>query len=212
MSLLPKDDVLINTTNKIFIVSLPRTGTKSLIKMLRVLGYKAEHCPSVRLETNILQKSFDAFADTPIYRPSVYSKLAVQPSNKFIYIDRTPIEWVDSFQRTKLHDAYLDYQRRGDTIPHRISKLDRDSYFEVFREQHQNPATGNFENGIWCPIFAMEQFKYHRQMVLSTIVPEQLLVYKFEQGWEPICNFLGKEIPNIQIPHLNKNDLFEKII
>ena len=33
---------------------------------------------------------------------------------------------------------------------------------------------------------------------------ERLLVWNVKDGWEPLCKFLGKPIPNIPIPHENK--------
>ena len=41
---------------------------------------------------------------------------------------------------------------------------------------------------------------------------ERLLEYKIEEGWEPLCRFLGKEIPKEPFPHTNEKDyLNEKI-
>ena len=31
----------------------------------------------------------------------------------------------------------------------------------------------------------------------------QLLVYNVKESWEPLCKFLGKEVPNIPFPHKN---------
>jgi len=33
---------------------------------------------------------------------------------------------------------------------------------------------------------------------------ERLLVFKVEQGWEPLCRFLGKEVPGEEFPRLNE--------
>ncbi len=41
--------------------------------------------------------------------------------------------------------------------------------------------------------------------IKAEIKPERLLIYKVQDGWEPLCNFLGKEIPQEEFPHLNKS-------
>ena len=42
-------------------------------------------------------------------------------------------------------------------------------------------------------------------MYVKSIVPEKdLLVWNLREGWEPLCAFLDKPIPEDQIPHENK--------
>lgn len=41
---------------------------------------------------------------------------------------------------------------------------------------------------------------------------ERLLEYKLGSGWEPLCKFLGKPIPNTEFPHLNEKKLFLKLM
>ncbi len=197
---MPTPETLATVKDKIFIVSLPRTGTKSLTKMLMILGYTTSHCPSIRLEWEFQANVNQVYADTPVYRPSLFSELAKETSNKFIYIDRDVNEWVDSFERTKLHNAYKDYISRDITAMHRVSKLDRETLQEIFVENSYSTE------------LAKEKFQVHRDMVNTLIPTEQLLIYKFTDGWEPLCQFLEKKIPNEDMPHINKNTLFDKIV
>ena len=42
-------------------------------------------------------------------------------------------------------------------------------------------------------------------MYVESVVPkEDLLIWNVKDGWEPLCSFLGKEIPDEPIPHDNK--------
>ena len=42
-------------------------------------------------------------------------------------------------------------------------------------------------------------------MYVKSIVPEEdLLVWNLKDGWEPLCSFLGKPIPEEPIPHDNR--------
>ena len=37
---------------------------------------------------------------------------------------------------------------------------------------------------------------------------ERLLVYDIKEGWGPLCEFLGVEIPDKPFPHLNDAEIF----
>lgn len=40
-------------------------------------------------------------------------------------------------------------------------------------------------------------------MVRGMVPPERLLEWSVEDGWEPLCAFLGKEVPAEPFPHVN---------
>ena len=192
-------DVLHSTDSKIFIVSLPKTGTKSMCSMLKTLQYNIKHCPSISLMTYLQDGVTQVFADTPIYCPSIFSVACTISSNKFIYIDRNIETWLDSYRRTRLADNYMDYMSR-DYMEFAGSRLDKKSLVEIF-------------GGVpWSDEMATAAHYRHREQVFNVIPKEQLLVYKFEEGWESLCKFLGKEIPTSELPHINKNALFDPII
>jgi hypothetical protein len=94
---------------------------------------------------------------------------------------------------------------------HRVSKLDRDSYLEVFGEAHVNPETNLLQTNYWNSDQAKYFFNLHKTLVTGIIPANQLLVYNFTQGWTPLCQFLGKEVPSEDVPQINKGTLFEKI-
>lgn len=48
---------------------------------------------------------------------------------------------------------------------------------------------------------------------IRRIVPkEHLLEYKLDDGWEPLCVFLGKPIPDISFPKVNDQDHMDEHI
>jgi Sulfotransferase domain len=52
--------------------------------------------------------------------------------------------------------------------------------------------------------YAIAVFEQHIEEVKQRVPPEKLLVYDVKQGWEPLCAFLGVEIPkDTPFPHLN---------
>ena len=52
----------------------------------------------------------------------------------------------------------------------------------------------------------------HHDEVQNYVDKNQLLVYNLNQGWKPLCNFLGVAIPSGPIPHLNKKEDFNAMM
>jgi hypothetical protein len=51
-------------------------------------------------------------------------------------------------------------------------------------------------------------FERHNDEVRRTVPAEQLLVWDLTEGWEPLCEFLGVEVPAAPLPHLNDSRTF----
>jgi hypothetical protein len=47
--------------------------------------------------------------------------------------------------------------------------------------------------------------------VKATIPADQLLVFRVEEGWEPLCKFLGKPVPSHPFPRVNETAEFQKM-
>lgn len=185
-------------TKTYFIVSLPRTGTKSLCKMTEILGFSFKHVPSNNLPRCLNLNSYDVYADTPVFRPSVFRDLVKDEKNMFIYINRPPYEWVDSFERVSLDKNYMRAKAKT-MVENQVMQLDRETLEEIFN--HQDYTTE----------IAIRSYYQHRDAVVSTIPKDRLLVYKFSMGWGPLCEFMQVPVPGVDIPHINKNTMFDKI-
>ncbi len=60
---------------------------------------------------------------------------------------------------------------------------------------------------------AIEVFERHNQEVRRHVPPDKLLVYEVKEGWQPLCKFLGVEVPKDKpFPHLNDTDTFRKMV
>lgn len=40
-------------------------------------------------------------------------------------------------------------------------------------------------------------------MIRGLVPKERLLEWYIDDGWEPLCNFLGKPVPSMEFPHAN---------
>jgi len=49
----------------------------------------------------------------------------------------------------------------------------------------------------------------HTEEVVSTVPAERLLVWRITDGWEPLCEFLDLDVPDVPFPHINESAGFE---
>lgn len=58
---------------------------------------------------------------------------------------------------------------------------------------------------------AIAYYKEHIETVKAAVPPERLLVYSVDQGWEPLCAFLGVPVPATPFPNVNDRAEFQKV-
>lgn len=184
---------------KIYIVSLPRTGTKTVCKMLSILGYDVQHAPGPYFDD--FRKGKDALADTPLFAPSIIQKLKESdPNARFIYIDRPEDRWAASFENSGLPQNYNEMLTQPPEQLSVYNKVDLGALAEVFDWHPYDRTVG------------ILGFQKHREFVGKTLSQSNILVYRFTDGWDSLCSFLNKSIPTDPVPHLNKSgEMFDKM-
>lgn len=65
---------------------------------------------------------------------------------------------------------------------------------------------GFFEGRFTDKTRAIQLFEEHNETVQREVPPDKLLVYRVQEGWEPLCNFLGVPIPDTPFPRLNTTE------
>jgi hypothetical protein len=62
---------------------------------------------------------------------------------------------------------------------------------------------------------ARQGYREHTAIINDLVPKEMLLEYKLGSGWEPLCAFLGKPVPDEPFPYLNKSKdlkaMFERL-
>lgn len=122
--------------NKIFIISLHKTGTTCLSRFFEKMGYLVTG-PDTHLFTPALNndykeidkfiKCYDVFQDDPWYMiyPYLYKNF---PNAKFIFLERDETSWIKSVQNFYGRDKYNNANRRrfygdADTISNKTDYL-----------------------------------------------------------------------------------------
>ena len=59
---------------------------------------------------------------------------------------------------------------------------------------------------------AIAVFERNTAEVMAAIPPERLLVFNVGDGWEPLCRFLGKPVPETPFPRKNSGEEFHAMV
>ncbi len=183
---------------KVFGIGLNKTGTTSLGEALNALGIKTIHYPFKKdifheLTQGIYRlsilNSYQGIVDTPV--APYYAQLDREyPGSKFILTLREPESWLRSIE------AHWPVMRQW---------CERDPQFGRFTDFISAAVYG-------CIGFHRDRFLYayetHERNARDYFRdrPEDFLVLDIcqNQGWEPICDFLGLMVPERPFPHSNR--------
>ncbi len=173
--------------NKIFGIGLSRTGTTSLGVALLYLGIRTAHY----VTDDQTYRQARALLDTPVFVD--FEKLDKQyPGSRFIYTQRDPDAWVDSF-RDKLLDGPMNQRQdtRNPHPPHAFTRMNQRVYRELF---------GRID-GLTDAVLR-DGFLRHRDRVMQYFSgrSDDLLVITIDEDddestWNRLCEFVGLEIP-----------------
>jgi Sulfotransferase domain len=175
---------------RIFGIGLNKTGTTSLHEALQILGYTSLHYGGPETMASIrkaivdrkpvleyVDPAYDAFSDTTITH--YYHLADVQyPGSKFILTVRDLDGWLSSRRR----HVEKNQQRKA-----------AGEYNDDFLEVDTERWTAEFQRHYG----AVRSYFAHR--------PDDLLVYDVVSGdgWEKLCAFLGREVPDESFPQKN---------
>ena len=187
-----------------------RTGTLSMKAALERLGYvKCHHMLEVFGSDRQLKawddiglgsnpgwdyvfENYEASVDFP--SASYWKELVAHyPEAKVILTTRTPESWYKSASDT-IYALTTSIPGWMKTIP-KVSRIGRMVQNTVW----QRMFDGRFEDRE----YAMEVFARHEEEVKASIPADRLLVFHPKEGWEPLCTFLGKPVPDEPFPNVN---------
>lgn len=181
--------------NKIFGVGWAKTGTKTLGKCFKILGFNHQ---STNLDLVIdikkddlsriikLAANRETFEDWPW--PVLFKEMDnAFPFSRFILTMRDPENWIRSYRNMLLHE-----------------KKPRERLNEIRQILYQLPFPNVSDDQL------IERYNKHNEEVLSYFKDrsKDLLVIDWEKGdgWSKLCNFLNLNIPNQPFPHENRGD------
>ena len=187
---------------------LSRTGTLSTRAALERLGYPCYHMTETAraaghldawlgltsgqktMDWPALFKDYDATVDLPACL--FYRELAEAfPDAKILLNVRDRESWYDSLMR--LSTAL------GVFRPFVSASADLEKFL------HLTDVAGHImTNGDFSREGCLKAFEAHNAAVERAFPAERLLVFRVQDGWAPLCRFLGHPVPDEPFPYLNE--------
>ncbi|EJD48130.1 hypothetical protein AURDEDRAFT_61312 [Auricularia subglabra TFB-10046 SS5] len=212
---------------KLLSLGLPRSGTASMTEALTMLGFEDVHhgvkyalrkkdweifsqaadatfpnlptytgVPFTRAQWDELYGEHDAAADVCAFFGTTL--ISVYPEAKVLLVVRDFDSWFRSFD-----DGILRMWWGPFNTP-----------FVCFVEPFAGTCAGialrkmtlglfNARTADEARVRAREAYDRHYRTIRETVPPENLLEYKLGEGWEPLCKFLDRPVPNAPFPWIN---------
>jgi hypothetical protein len=202
-----------------------RTGTMSLKVALETLGFgpcyhmielfqNPEHVrlweAAARRDPVDWENLFSGYRATVDWPSTAFYEELMEryPEAKVILTVRDPERWYESTYNT------IYGMRRMISSPiFRLVGLFRPGMSRVARMNDRLIWEETFGGNLEDRERAIRVLEQHNEEVAQRVPPERLLVYEVKEGWEPLCSFLGVEVPKDKpFPHLNDTEAFHKMI
>jgi Sulfotransferase domain len=183
-------------------LALEKLGIGRCYHMMEVFG-RPEHVAlwhdaahGKRVDWDALFAGFDATVDWPAC--SFWRELSEHyPDAKVLLTVRDAERWYESVHNT-IYQAMTHAIPEG-APPH--ARMHRDMVLKLVLD---STFGGRFEDRA----HAIAVFERHNEAVRRAIAPERLLVYEVAEGWEPLCRFVGRPVPDEPFPRINTTEEF----
>jgi Sulfotransferase domain len=208
---------------KLIGAGLPRTGTLTQKLALEELGLGPCYhwvnviadLDEVELWSNALDGNaawdqiFDGHHSTVDWPGGYFYRelLDAYPDAKVLLSVREDEAWERSFRDT------IWMMCHGETLMPRLSGARAEvdprwrRYLTLVDRMFWGPQ-GTFANGHADPAQLIEQARAHNEEVKRVVPAERLLVWQVTEGWGPLCEFLGVDVPAEPLPHANEREAF----
>lgn len=191
-----------------------RTGTVSLKKALEILGYdpcyhmveiiknyghvdfwiRLADGEKLNFDDVFKRNGYKASCDNPSCT-FWKEQLEQYPDAKVILTVRDPESWYKSFHDT-IHSILYNGPNTSFFTKVAVTMLN-------MRLLHTKVISGKAFNNDLSKENSIKCFNEHNAQVIAECPENKLLVFNVSEGWEPLCKFLGKPVPNEPFPHLN---------
>ncbi|KAK3177392.1 hypothetical protein K4F52_009801 [Lecanicillium sp. MT-2017a] len=213
---------------KLLTLSLPRMGTASLAEAFAVLGYQGVYHnlyvmdetdnwaivsraadasfpslptftgkPFTRSEWDELYASYEAITDMAAFFGKQLTE--AYPNAKVVLVQRDYDKWFKSMDEGIFQ--WFDYwlvkgyiQLIEPLLGLHAGGAGLKSILGYFEARNIGEAREN----------APRIYAQHYRNIPTLVPPARLLYFKLEDGWGPLCEFLGKPIPDVAFPHINE--------
>ncbi|TJY62277.1 sulfotransferase [Sinimarinibacterium sp. CAU 1509] len=196
-----------------------RTGTLSLCTALNQLGFPCYHMfevignkdnkthldfwrkvangkPGTQYEWNEVFSKYTATVDNPaccVWRelvaayPDAKVVLTVHPRGADAWYESTmdTIYFTESMWQFKVLELTTPFGRKFGDMSRKL----------IWQRSHQGTMRDRNR--------AIERYHQHIAEVKAAVPADKLLIFSVDQGWAPLCDFLGVPVPSTEFPNVN---------
>ncbi|KAI1448970.1 hypothetical protein F5Y02DRAFT_406752 [Annulohypoxylon stygium] len=207
--------------------TLCRMGTMSMTEVYRTLGYRVHHSvenptkdPWARIEEaaeatwpfipgakprepfnradwdDLWGSHYDIIIDLGCL--FTLQLIEAYPEAKVVVVQRDFDSWWPSFETILVNPTFSLFSEvllfiGWHIMGSRAGQAMRKAHFGFFKAKNKEEINDH----------ARDSYDEFFDTLRRIVPPERRLEYKLSDGWEPICEFLGKDIPEHPFPHLN---------
>lgn len=155
--------------------------------------------PYTRTDWDALLGHVSAVTDSPVnaFGPEL---IAAYPDAKVVLVERDIEKWAASFDENVITSfSALSTRVAAALDPGFLGKMGKIGRLLM----HGQWGARDFDD--WRAK-AKDGYREHYALIKKLVPKEQLLVYQLGSGWQPLCVFLGKEVPDVGFPHVNETE------
>lgn len=205
-----------------------RTGTMSVYTALNQLGFRCYHMvevldnkhnkshldfwrqvanapPGMQHDWEQVFAGYTAAVDNPaccVWRelmaayPEAKVLLTLHPGGAEAWYESTidTIYFTETMWQFKVLELLTPFGRRMGDMAHKL----------IWQRSHQGTMSDRAR--------AIDFYYGHIEEVRSQVPPERLLIYSVDQGWGPLCEFLGVAEPDTPFPNVNDRAAIKQTI
>ncbi|KAI1324217.1 hypothetical protein F5Y16DRAFT_312138 [Xylariaceae sp. FL0255] len=209
-------------------VAMNRMATLSLTRAYRTLGYRVHHgtddgiygnpysgleeaaeatwpnVPGARPRAPFTREDWDLIFGseydmaTDLASPFVEQLIPLYPNAKIVVVQRDFESWWPSYHAGVVVQLFAPMQKIvlllcQHVLGIRAGPAMHKTLLGQFSARNVSEIEAN----------ARQTYDEYYRRIRELVPPEQRLEFKPGDGWEPLCAFLGKEVPDVPFPHEN---------
>ncbi|WP_084433838.1 sulfotransferase family protein [Kibdelosporangium aridum] len=146
---------------------------------------------------------FDGYTSAVDGPPAIYYRQIVEafPETKVVLTVRDAERWYQSTYETLYQFVANGQAPPPGSPPARLRRVVNTMVWD-----------GLFDGRFADKDYAIEVYHNRNQEIVNTVHPDKLLVFDVKQGWEPLCAFLGVDVPAEDFPHANDTENMQQVI
>eukprot|EP00659_Diplonema_papillatum_P018790 gene18790-29014_t len=214
---------------KVLCMGMPRTGTMSMAQALSVLGYSNVHHGLKMIDNNHQWAQFDEIAAalmegkdltqqdfekifseydacTDMAAPFGLDIIKAYPDAKVVLVERDYGRWNNSIGMvfTTLFGpmSYLSIDCVERLIGSKAGPACRKLMLHWGKTTSSKDLVANLQ----------QSYERHYREIRAGVPADRLLDFKLADGWAPLCEFLGKEVPDAPFPRTNEAKELQRVI